>query len=83
MYDLPPRKLLTARAVTREECPCLAADVPAGAAVYVYAGNTYGCVSPDGIAVTWANDTPPFFELPRCAMRDAASGRPLEVYDDA
>lgn len=66
-----PEKLQITRDVTKSECPWLDADVPAGSVVYSYTGATYGCVGPDGLAVTLEPDTTPFFQVPRDAIKPA------------
>jgi hypothetical protein len=52
------------RDVTIKECPWLERDMKRGYQVWRYFGFTYGCVSPNGIAVTHDKDETPFFELP-------------------
>lgn len=39
------------------------APINPGTPVYSYDGHTYGCISPDGIAVTF-DGKEPFFEVP-------------------
>ena len=56
------------RLVMMEECPWLDNDVEAGTIVYRYYGATYGCIGPEGVAVTLCEDVPPFFELPLSAL---------------
>lgn len=60
----------TTRLVTMEECPWLDDDVERGTVVYRYSGVTYGCIGPDGLAVTLEPDTTPFFELPLTALQE-------------
>lgn len=57
------------RNVTRAECPWLKDDVSAGTEVYEYLGPTYGCISPEGTAVTVVSGETPFFELPNTALQ--------------
>lgn len=59
------------RAVTKDECPWLDEDLPAGLEVHKFNGCTYGCVGA-GIAVTRQPNETPFFEVPR----DAVGGSP-------
>lgn len=40
-------------------------DVAIGQVVYHWSGPTYGCTSPDEIAVTLAPDEEPFYGIPR------------------
>jgi hypothetical protein len=56
------------RTVTTDECPWLDADIPAGTRVERYAGDTYGCIGPNGIAVCYGGKEP-FFEVPRNALK--------------
>ena len=60
--------LVLNRDVTQHECPWLDADLPKGTAVWMYEGATYGCVRPDGLAVTAKAAETPFFEIPRNAV---------------
>lgn len=56
------------RAVSQQECPWLDSEIPSGSIVYRYDGYTYGCIGPDGIAVTHSPGVEPFFEVPRAAL---------------
>lgn len=56
------------RLVTVEECYWLDRDFDAGEEVYIFNGPTYGCIGPDGIAVSLDPDTGPFFEIPKSAL---------------
>jgi len=58
------------RAVTKDECPWLHDDLPAGLEVYEFTGCTYGCIGA-GIAVTRRPNENPFFEIPRDAVGGA------------
>jgi hypothetical protein len=62
-------QLIVTRDITRKECRWLSKDIPAGTVVYDYGGHTYQCISKTGRAVTEVDDTPPFFELPRDALK--------------
>jgi len=55
------------RAVTRDECPWLDEDLPAGLDVHKFNGCTYGCIGA-GIAVSRQPNESPFFEIPRDAV---------------
>ena len=57
------------REVTRTECHWLTEDIPAGEIFWTFDGETYGCISPTGIAVSRELDEYPFFEIPRTAIR--------------
>lgn len=57
------------REVTRAECHWLDHDLAEGIRVFRYYGPTYGCVSGAGLAVSEKPDDPPFFEVPRNALR--------------
>lgn len=35
-----------------------------GTEIYRYDGHTYGCISPDGVAVSFEDGKTPFFEVP-------------------
>lgn len=43
-------------------------DVIVGQAVYQYKGPTYGCISPDEIAVSLAPGEGPFYGIPKSAL---------------
>ena len=51
------------RTVTKQECPWLDKDLPAGTQVTKYDGPTYGCVSDNGFAAT-VSGIQGFVELP-------------------
>lgn len=53
------------RDVTKKECSWLEDTIEKGTLVFEYNGHTYGCISPDGMAVTLQMNTTPFFELPK------------------
>ena len=60
------------RDVTVQECRWLEKDLTAGERFHVYTGNTFGCISPEGLAVqplSENDESSPFMELPavRCA----------------
>ena len=55
------------RAVTRQECPWLDADLPEGTEVHKYTGYTYGCISGKGVAIS-LEENGPFLEVPRTAL---------------
>jgi uncharacterized Fe-S cluster-containing MiaB family protein len=40
-----------------------------GEIVFRYRGCTYGCISSEGVACTFAPDVEPFFEIPSDAIR--------------
>lgn len=67
-----PKVLITTREVTQRECPWLDANIPPGTPVWSYDGHTYGCITPEGIAVTAKQAETPFFELPQDAVRETA-----------
>jgi hypothetical protein len=60
------------RLITKKECTWLDNDVKEGTIVHKFHGHTYGCISPNGIAITFHlpadNTHTPFFELPRDAL---------------
>jgi hypothetical protein len=62
-------KFKVKRDVTKEECDWLRETVDEGSIVYECVYNTYGCISPSGIAVTKDEEGGyPFFELPYTAL---------------
>ena len=64
------RMLYITRDVFLEECPWLARGLSKGMIVFEYRDHTYGCVGPNGIAVTFVDGERPFFEVPRDAVSD-------------
>ena len=52
------------RDVLQSECSWLARDYTKGEELFQYYGATYGCITPDGVAVTEQPDQTPFFEMP-------------------
>jgi len=53
------------RDVTQEECDWLDETIKSGTIVYKFYGSTYGCIGPNGVAVTFSEEgNNPFFELP-------------------
>jgi hypothetical protein len=66
------RELIVTRTVTTDECDWLDRDVIEGELVVAFFGCTYGCISPNGIAVSRTGPLDnPFFELPRDAIAPA------------
>lgn len=57
-------KIVTTRDITVDECPWLGNNIPAGTHLYTYTGITYGCITPDGTAVSEEKGITPFFEIP-------------------
>lgn len=55
------------RIVTQQECPWLNHDCEEGTPVAEYEGCTYGCITDEGIAVTFENDSC-FYEIPMDAI---------------
>jgi hypothetical protein len=64
-------KMTLRRTVTRDECPWLDEDLPQGTEVFTFHGPTYGCISPDGRAVSAVEDETPFFEVPYDALTES------------
>ena len=63
-------KYILTRDVTPEECHWLARDrYKRGMVFYSYYGHCYGVISPSGIAMCEVENKPPFFELPRDALK--------------
>lgn len=60
-------KLVTTREITVAECPWLDEDIPAGTELVSFYKYTYGCIGPNGRAVSLTGDYP-FFEVPRNAI---------------
>lgn len=67
----PAERLTLTRDVPKSECPWLDRDMREGEAVYRFSGVTYGCLGPNGIAVSAEPDATPFFEMPRDALAPA------------
>ena len=63
-------KLIVDRLVTVDECPWLDEDVQPGTTVFTFSGQTYGCIGPNGIAVSYSPYEYPFFEIPRNAIKE-------------
>jgi hypothetical protein len=61
-------KYVVTRNITVKECPWLEDTVPEGTVVTEFTGCDYGCVSPEGVAVTLHGETR-FIELPKNALR--------------
>ncbi len=61
-------KMQLIRNVTTNECGWLNKSLKKGEIVYRYMGNTFGCISSDGVAVSIEKDKKPFFELPENAV---------------
>lgn len=59
----------TIRDVTKEECQWLDDTIKKGTEVFEYTKCTYGCVSPQGVAVTLEEGKEPFIELPKEALK--------------
>lgn len=64
------------RKVAVDECPWLERDMQEGETVHQFAGHTYGCIGPGGIAVTTEPDAGAFFELPTVALRPVQDSQP-------
>lgn len=62
-------KFKVIREVSVDECAWLDESVHIGEIVYKFDGCTYGCISPNGIAVKY-NENAPFFELPKDALKE-------------
>jgi hypothetical protein len=59
------------RDVYPEECPWLTAPITKGALLWYCQKYDYGCVTPNGVAVTTQEDRGyPFFEMPRDSLED-------------
>ena len=52
------------RDVTKKECSWLSDDLKNGKVVYRFYGTTYGCIGPNGVAVSDKNGEGPFYEVP-------------------
>jgi len=62
-------KYEVARTVTTEECDWLEEDIKQGTIVYKFSGATYGCIGPNGTAVSLTKGENPFFELPYDSLK--------------
>lgn len=58
-------KIRTTRELTTEECDWLDEAIPTGTELFIFGGATYGCITPEGIAVSEVDGENPFFEIPR------------------
>ena len=56
------------RDVTKSECPWLKADLPKGTVVYYFDGETYDCLTDEGMPVTLTKEDTQFWEVPRSAV---------------
>lgn len=56
------------RTVTPEECSWLDKAVHKGTIVFQFYGATYGCITPNGTAVSIIKGKGPFFELPNNSL---------------
>ncbi|MDB5224823.1 MAG: hypothetical protein JWO43_445 [Candidatus Adlerbacteria bacterium] len=63
-----PLKGQLTRVVTKAECSWLKKDLPKGKVVYEYGKATYGCVGPNGVAVSDKPNKEPFYQLPKDAL---------------
>lgn len=61
-------RLQLIRDVTQKECSWLPHTFWEGDWVYEYEGCTYGCITPNGIAITIIPDKTPFYEIPLSAV---------------
>jgi hypothetical protein len=63
-------KYIVTRDITTDECEWLDKTIKEGTIVNKFYGTTYGCMGPDGIAVTFDKDGGnPFFELPYNSLK--------------
>jgi hypothetical protein len=67
----PARKCIITRDLSSDECPWLMAPLKAGDIVWTYYGPTYGCMSPNGTAMSKELDKTPAFEVPNDAWEVA------------
>jgi len=58
------------RDITKKECSWLDRDIKKGETVYKYWGHTYGCISPNGVAIVFVKGETPFYEVPKDAVGD-------------
>lgn len=56
--------IIVNRDLKKSKYPWLDNDIEKGTVVYRYYGCTYGCISPNGIAVSMEENEPPFLEIP-------------------
>lgn len=64
------KKFKINRKVTQEECPWLEETFEIDTIVFEYCGCTYGCISPNGVPVTFAPNETPFSEIPKNALAE-------------
>lgn len=65
---MKPQKFKLTRDVTKKECPWLDRDYKKGEELFEYAGHTYGCISPNGIACSDKDQESPFYEIPKDSL---------------
>jgi|WetSurSiteA1Bulk_404760.scaffolds.fasta_scaffold00195_28 hypothetical protein len=58
------------RDLTIDECFWLEKAIPKGTIVFKFYGYTYGCISSEGIAVSFIPNENPFFEVPLSAVKE-------------
>lgn len=57
------------RDVTPREYDWLEKPISAGRSIFKYLGCTYGCISPNGVAVSDKDGETPFYEVPLDSVR--------------
>jgi hypothetical protein len=63
------RKSIITRRLAVEGCHWLDVPIEIGTVMYIFGGCTYGCISPNGTAMTLdPNGTAPFVEIPNNAF---------------
>lgn len=60
--------MILIRDVTTQECSWLPRDLLAGEEVFEWHGATYGCITPNGIAISLVQGEHPFYEIPLDAV---------------
>lgn len=65
--------IITTRPITISECPWLDADIPEGTTLWTYDDHAYGCISPNGRAVSAKAAETPFFEIPQDSFKETSS----------
>lgn len=58
----------TTRDITTKECSWLNDTILKDTTVFSYQGCTYGCLSSNGVAVSFDDGEEPFFELPEDSL---------------
>lgn len=62
--------MITTRDISQTECPWLPIDIAKNTTLFKYINYTYGCISPEGVAISFEHNKEPFYEVPKNAIRE-------------